>query len=138
MKIRANYVSNSSSSSFLVYGNQCGFDDIERLLGEGKEIWCVDYGAGTSGDCADFVFKMTKERFDFLKQYRETLEYKQMDIVCEKFIVGESRFEEKIEIPSLRGGRFFNYDRDYNSPHTDDADDEDFLEWIQYRVESYE
>ena len=32
MKKRGGYVSNSSSSSFIVYGTVCDFDDIARIL----------------------------------------------------------------------------------------------------------
>ena len=56
MKSRFGYVSNSSSSSFLVYGlPTVDFDDVKQWLDEGRKVYCIDEGAGTSGDCADFV-----------------------------------------------------------------------------------
>ena len=135
MKNRIGYVSNSSSSSFLVYGLQTEmFDDIEEWLNEGRTVYCIDEHAGTSGDCEDFVFKMTRERFELLKQYKD----KMMNDRCVDIICADSAWIECLdeikEHPELSGGMFFHFYKDYSSPHTDAVDDEDFMEWIKYRL----
>ena len=137
MKTRTNYVSNSSSSSFVVYGTICDFEDIAKTLDQGREVICVECGAGTSGDCADFVFNMTKERLALLEKYKDIIRHKGIEIICKSFSVSEDRCDERLSMPDLRGGQFFDFDMDYSSPKTDRIDDEDFVEWIKYRVESY-
>ena len=47
-------------------------------------------------------------------------------------------YDEKMPIPDLIGGKFFDFSMDYNSPSTDSIDDEDFVEWIKDKVESYQ
>lgn len=138
MKKRGGYVSNSSSSSFIVYGTVCDFDDIARILDKGMEVICVDFGAGTSGDCADFVFSMTKERLALLERHKDTIRRKGICIICKWFSVSEEMYDEKMSIPDLIGGKFFDFSMDYNSPSTDSIDDEDFVEWIKDKVESYQ
>lgn len=138
MKKRGGYVSNSSSSSFIVYGTVCDFDDIARILDKGMEVICVDFGAGTSGDCADFVFSMTKERLALLERHKDTIRRKGIGIICKWFGVSEEMYDEKMSIPDLIGGKFFDFSMDYNSPSTDSIDDEDFVEWIKHKVESYQ
>lgn len=138
MKKRDGYVSNSSSSSFIVYGTVCDFDDIARILDQGMEVICVDFGAGTSGDCADFVFSMTKERLALLERHKDTIRRKGIGIFCKWFSVSEEMYDEKMSIPDLIGGKFFDFSMDYNSPSTDSIDDEDFVEWIKHKVESYQ
>lgn len=138
MKKRGGYVSNSSSSSFIVYGTVCDFDDIARILDKGMEVICVDFGAGTSGDCADFVFSMTKERLALLERHKDTIRRKGIGIICKWFSVSEEMYDEKMSIPDLIGGKFFDFSMDYNSPSTDSIDDEDFVEWIKHKVESYQ
>ena len=138
MKKRGGYVSNSSSSSFIVYGTVCDFDDIARILDKGMEVICVDFGAGTSGDCADFVFSMTKERLALLERHKDTIRRKEVGIICKWFSVSEEMYDEKMSIPDLIGGKFFDFSMDYNSPSTDSIDDEDFVEWIKHKVESYQ
>lgn len=138
MKKRSGYVSNSSSSSFIVYGTDCDFDDIAGILDQGMKVICVDYGAGTSGDCADFVFSMTKERLALLEKHKDIIRHKGVVIICKSFSVSEEMCEEILSIPDLIGGKFFDFSRDYNSPSTDSIDDEDFVEWIKHKVESYQ
>ena len=136
MKTRNGYVSNSSSSSFLVYGNECDFNEIESRIEEGKNVICADYGGGFSGDCADFVFKMTKERLELLKPYFGILRRRGVSIISVDFSLIEDYFDEKTRIPALKGGKFFEYSRDYSSPHTDSVDDEDFKDWLENQVKS--
>ena len=135
MKSRFGYVSNSSSSSFLVYGLQTEtYDDIREWLEEGRTVYCIDEGAGTSGDCEDFVFKMTPERFDLLKKYEDRMMRDRcVDIICADSSWIEC-LDEKVGHPDLSGGMFFHFYRDYSSPQTEAVDDKDFLEWIKYRL----
>lgn len=131
MKTRSGYVSNSSSSSFLVYGNRIDFDDIGKLLENGEDVLCVDEGAGTSGDCGDFVFRMTKERFEMLWWCGKKFDEMGVDIINAKFSIQDLDMGNRIDVPELKGGRFFEYSMDYNSPETDSVDDERFAEWAE-------
>ena len=134
MKSRFGYVSNSSSSSFLVYGVPTeDFDDVKQWLDEGRKVYCIDEGAGASGDCADFVFLVTPERYELLGQYKKELEKRHVAVICADF-VGVECLDEVKEHGGLSGGMFFHYYRDYKSPSTDSVDDEDFVEWIKYRL----
>ena len=137
MKIRAGYVSNSSSSSFLVYGQRTkDFDKVGEWLREGKKVIGVDRRGGSSGDCEDFVFVVTEERYDLLKNCVSSLKSREVEYISTVFTIVEHRFDERVEMPSLSGGRFYRYNRDYSSPSTDAVDDEKFVEWTKWRLEA--
>ena len=122
MKVRSNYVSNSSSSSFIIYGRTSStFEDIEEWLNEGKDAYIILRDGGFSGDCADLVVKMTPKRYSLLRPYFYKLD--DCDIVCADFTCSEGT---PVSTGRLDGGVFFIYNMDYSSPSTDDDDDEDF------------
>ena len=133
MKTRFGYVSNSSSSSFMVYGEETRDEaEIERAVSSGKTVVCVDEHAGCSGECADFVFRLTPERLGRIKATQ-----------CMPLMLKRGRFhvllsEETFDgdctmdvtTPGISGKCLFKYRRDDRSPETDAVDDEEFACWL--------
>lgn len=69
MKIRLNYVSNSSSSSFIIKGTKIGdFDDVKNFdelkVEDGHELYVIGSHLVEGYD----LFKLTRQYFDFLKE----------------------------------------------------------------------
>ena len=136
MLIRNGYVSNSSSSSFVVYGFEVdSFKKAKELVFSGKEVYCVEQGGGWSGDCGDFVFKLTNERCELLSKHHRFMKewISRINIICVEFIAvgGDADTDKTIDVPDLKDGMFFEFDRDDNSAWTDAIDDEHFQRWIQ-------
>lgn len=132
MKTRLNFVSNSSSSSSIVYGNVVEYDNIEELIkDESNNIVCALDAQGTSGECEDFVFRVTPERLKILRDNGIDISDGQfLNVMKEWHNDGEV---VKIEEP-LEGGRIFELTKDYSSPNTDKANDKHFLKWMHYRA----
>ena len=131
MKTRSGYVSNSSSSSFIIYGVPTeSVNDIEEWLDEGKKVTCIAEAGGTSGDVGDFVFTMTKERFNLMKRkLAKIMSISDFYIIQEQFAsVNEDVADMKF--PELKGGNLFMFNKDYNSPKDDSVDDSYFLKWL--------
>ena len=129
MKTRSGYVSNSSSSSFLVYANPVSYSAALAMMGE-RNITCVLKGQGTSGDAEDFVFKMTEGRMKILKKNH-------IDVSDGLFLEIIRKFEPKdgmVTIDSdLDGGALFDVVKDDSSPYTDDDDDTSFVDWAEWK-----
>lgn len=130
MKIRVGYVSNSSSSSFIVYGIVMDYDKAVESI-DTCNVYCIINGGGASGDVADFVFKLTHGRLKKLNK-------KKIDISNAMFIDVLKEFREEgitdIDKP-LRGGALFDICRDDSSPCSDSDNDRAFAEWIKYKGE---
>ena len=133
MKIRSNFVSNSSSSSFIIYGKKIDFYDInqEDLLDATKnKIICVLDGQGTSGEVEDFVFTVTPERIATLQKNKIPFENGEFFEVMKEW----GSDEEVINITEpLTGGRLYTIKKDYSSPNNDSAKNKDFLEWVHFK-----
>lgn len=70
MRIRTGFVSNSSSSSFLVFGEELAdFNEMLREVRSGGGVIAVVQNAGDSGDVADIVLRITLERAEFLERH---------------------------------------------------------------------
>ncbi len=138
MRYRLNYISNSSSSSFVVYGRAVdSFKQACRLVDEGRTIYCVHFGAGWSGDSEDFVFKLTKERYELLLKSHDFMyeTIHDIQIIDTDFvIVGDDKREadKPIHVPELKGGMVYAFDRDDKSAWTDSVDDEHFTQWLEW------
>ena len=120
MKIRYNYVSNSSSSSCIVYGEEVNYAAaIREAMEKSQKVWCILEGMGTSGECADFVFTLTKYRIEMLKRRNISI-----DIPEAKFVKVFSQFKcndyntFRVKQP-LSNGRLMEIRKDYKSPETD-------------------
>lgn len=70
MKVRSGFVSNSSSSSFLIVSNSTNIDEKSDLLHIDME--------GSEGRV---IFKPTKEMLDYLKQNPEIVENKDISFI---------------------------------------------------------
>lgn len=138
MKTRFGYVSNSSSSSFVVYGNKLNTrEELEAALAAGRNVVMAVECGGSSGDNGDFIARITPERYALMKRKLQRYVEKNKDgnEHCIDFIdcsfrkyLEEDEFDEKAL--GLSGGSPFWYAKDENSAHTDDIDDDDWLYWL--------
>lgn len=132
MKKRIGYVSNSSTSSFLIYGNRIDtLEEAKKLCEDSNnKVMCILEGMGMSGDCGDFAFTMTSERLELLKKHRFSLEenkYRARFFL----VIKQWRDDEQFVVDKpLHGGSLFFVEKDYSSPMTDAADDKGWLDWL--------
>lgn len=136
MKTRFGYVSNSSSSSFILYGVPTeSVEDIESWLEEeGTKIICVAEDQGSSGDVADFVFTLTKPRYFLLKKCMgRLLSDSSFHVIREMYQNDDDAVV--VQMPELKNGHIFRFDRDDKSPSSDNLEDPMFLRWASWWLE---
>ena len=132
MKTRSSYVSNSSSSSFIIYGTPAvTFDEVKQWLADGEEVFAVAENEGSSGDCADVVVKMTENRLDAIMEMYGGRKKLPFHFIKNGYVF---KSEDDVSFPDSNGGCLFFFDRDYSSP--DDDDEYGFSSWLDYRGDS--
>ena len=110
-----NYVSNSSSSSFVIVGRRT--NKPLQSLKEGKELYVCIEGRGTSGECEDWSMRLDQESYDILindKWFKRNKDY----VI---FFENESCFIDKDELlnieKDMKDVEIFSFFRDYSSPN---------------------
>ena len=130
MKVRINYVSNSSSSSFIVYGKKLDYYDALELMKENSVI-CILDRQGISGEVEDFVFEMTDGRLKKLEKNGIDVSNGEFILVMEKWDNGEEIMDV---LQPLTGGRFFEVTKDESSPNTLKDNDKNFVRWVKSKA----
>ena len=133
MKTRAGYVSNSSSSSFIVYGRELDYHEaVELMADKDNNVVCILNKKGTSGEGEDFVFRMTSHRMDILEG--NGIDIKKMKgryLLAMKEWRNNGRVLD-ITCP-LTGGRVFEIRKDNSSPSSDSDSNMNFARWVKSR-----
>ena len=130
MKIRSGFVSNSSSSSFVVYGNVIDHDGIDEAM-KSHKVLCVMKHRGASGSNDDFVFNLTNHRLQLLEKRGIDISNAMFVEILKVLKDRGNRFE--ITEP-LTGGTIIEIRKDYSSPKTDSDEDNDFNDWVSYHA----
>lgn len=133
MRIRNGYVSNSSSSSFIVYGRELDYHEAVELMADNdNNVMCILNKKGTSGEGEDFVFRMTDHRMDILKG--NGIDIKKMKgryLLAMKEWRNNGRVLDITE--PLTGGRVFEIRKDNSSPASDSDSNMNFARWVKSR-----
>lgn len=119
MKIRTSYVSNSSSSSFVILGRYIT-GDIKKLLEEGKEIFVIVEEGGTSGDCEDWIMKLDEASYSKLNKSAWFKRQEPKYILSEVPVLSrwddEEGFDKLSVLNDAENVSILYFDRDYSSP----------------------
>lgn len=121
MKIRSGFVSNSSSSSFCVVGQQIDNPDTQIELG--KQVIVIVEGGGTSGEAEDWSMFLDEECYNMLKDnewFKRAEGYGNVKfIVCNKD--AHTEYDDELHDDVLVctedvEGHVYIFNRDYSSP----------------------
>lgn len=119
MKIRTNYVSNSSSSSFVIIGNR--IDNPLPFILQGKEVYVWVEAGGTSGECEDWSMKLDKESYELLKTSDWFLRHQHYALFFENIgcnMIYEDGEDKLNIIEDISNVEIFSFKRDYSSPNS--------------------
>jgi len=116
MKIRQGFVSNSSSSSFIVFGRNIDIKDITPSIIKEKEIICL--GKELS-DGQDVFYIENIDMLAFLKALNELgrdIEY-DMEFIEVYSVGGFDEYSGELDLTNLTTKKiqYFNIDKDYSS-----------------------
>lgn len=121
MKIRNGFVSNSSSSSFVIIGKE--IKNPLQALKENKKVFVYIPGAGTSGDVEDWGMYIDNESYQILKtsKWFDGWSSKVIYFECSNDYVDDKNEDEKINILNdITNQQIFAFERDYSSPNNNE------------------
>ena len=119
MKIRNGYVSNSSSSSFYIFGDKIKMNDVEKCFKKGKRVLLVKESSGISGDSQDFIAEITENNSNVLLKNLQ---------IFDGFYVIKYEFDgDLIELKNDIFEKFYHFYKDYSSSN----DEKDINEWLE-------
>lgn len=107
MKTRNGFVSNSSSSSFIIICDNVEISEVGTLLAKGADIWAYGDQQGSSGECADDIFQLDKKLWDAIKKFhvKDCFQFYQVfDTVCEESsgLVDKEKLPNKFLVKAFR------------------------------------
>ena len=117
MKVRNGYVSNSSSSSFIVIGER--IKDPWKALKSGKKVMAYVPGGGTSGEAEDWSMFVDEETLTILtdSDWFGSMPHEFWAVFDgTKTWFDESTCNDKFEVAKDMSGEFLGFCRDYSSP----------------------
>ena len=118
MKIRINYVSNSSSSSFIIVGHK--INNPLKAIKEGKKVVIHIAHGGTSGDVEDWSMELDQESYkilvksDFFKYREDRVTFFEADVNA----YVENNEEILHVLNDIQDKEIFYFERDYSSPNS--------------------
>ena len=126
MKIRTGYVSNSSSSSFVVIGKK--INNPEEALRQGKNVMVYVPAGGSSGEAEDWSMFLTEEALQMLynSKWFKSMEHTFIEVYDKDEFEYDYR-EDIIKVKKPVKGTLFAFLRDYSSPNSIEGL-KDFLE----------
>ena len=119
MKIRNGFVSNSSSSSFVIVGRE--IKNPVQALKENKRVFVYIPGAGTSGDVEDWGMYIDNESYQLLKNSKwfDSWLPEVIYFECSNDYQEDKDENEKINILNdITNQQIFAFERDYSSPNS--------------------
>ena len=116
MKVRSGYVSNSSSSSFVIFGTR--IKNPQDVIKSGKRVFVFIDGGGTSGEAEDWGMFLDQECFDLLqksKWFARNKNYTTFFECPDSFYDDEN--DKLVVSKPIKGVEIFGFERDYSSPN---------------------
>lgn len=114
MKIRQGFVSNSSSSSFIVFGRNIDIKDITPSIIKEKEIICLGKELSEGQDI--FYIKNIDTFLKALNELGRDIEY-DMEFIEVYSVGGFDEYSGELDLTNLTTKKiqYFNIDKDYSS-----------------------
>lgn len=119
MKIRMSYVSNSSSSSFVILGQR--LQSPVEAIKQGRRVFVYLEGAGTSGEAEDWGMWLDVESWEMLRDSKWFKGRTPVYFLCpEGFDEDTARSDRLVTTKDIENQELFAFDRDYSSPNNVD------------------
>lgn len=124
MKIRNGYISNSSSSSFVIFGKEITMNEAKTYVNE-QETFAIGEGCGSSGVCEDYVVLLTPARLNIIFENKDL--FRSFRFFASDF--SSYVRDEIVKLPNIKDKQMYFFERDYSSP----SFDSEFLDFIKER-----